>query len=67
MLMPNPVFSVVLFLLPILSSPMSEVEPQLTSATPNRLQRVGSQAHPAPDNGEYFHRGSGRCEALQCV
>lgn len=67
MLMPNPIFSVVLFLLPMLSPAMSEVDPKLMSAIPNRLQRVGSQADSAPSNGEYFHRGSGRCEALQCV
>ncbi len=66
MLMPNSIFPVILFVLPMLSSTMSEVEIRLTSVIPNGSQRMGSQVYQVPVNGESFHRGSGRCEALQC-
>lgn len=66
MLMPNSIFPVVLLVLPMMSFTMSQVEIRLTSVIPSGFQPMRSQAAQEPANSEFFHRGSGRCEALQC-
>lgn len=68
MLLPNSITPMVLFLLPMLASTMSEVKFQLTAALADKRQQTGLSAHQELLNsGKYFHRGSGRCEAIQCI